>query len=329
MSIVQANEFDTKHITITAPKALQSGAKSSWLNYNGGTLTMQSAEDMDTPFGLNCADKFGPPEYSVDLSFRGADQRADLKQLQEKLQAFDEFMIDQGVKNSKTWFKADLSRDVVKAFYTPMVKYSKDKEGNVLVQYAPTIKLKLRRNDGQFVAKFYDKTGTPYKDTPVEDLIVKGTKLTVIMECRSVWFSGSKYGVTWQAKQIAIDNKMNTKIGDFAFKGLKAAAPSMEVDDEEMFGSPAAPVAAASVVRAFMPQSVASSVATQSVATPSAATPSVAATSAAPLAPLTASSIPTSSETPMAADDDDEDGEDMEPVPPPKPVIKKKIVAKK
>jgi len=224
------------------------------------------------------------------------------------------------VKNSKTWFKADLSRDVVKAFYTPMVKYSKDKEGNVLVQYAPTIKLKLRRNDGQFVAKFYDKTGTAYKDTPVEELIVKGAKLTVIMECRSVWFSGSKYGVTWQAKQIAIDNKMNTKIGDFAFKGLKAAAsPSMDVDDDEVFGSPAAPVAAASVVRAFMPQSVASSVVTSSVVTPSAA----------PFPPITASSIPTSSETPMAADDDDEDGEDMEPVPPPKPVIKKKMVAKK
>ncbi|NBR88045.1 MAG: hypothetical protein EBT61_21560, partial [Verrucomicrobia bacterium] len=116
---------------------MQSGAKSSWLNYNGGTLTMQTAEDMSTPFGLNCADKFGPPEYSVDLSFRGADQRPDIKLLQEKLQAFDEFMIDQGVKNSKLWFKADLSRDVIKAFYTPMVKYSKDKDGNVL-QYPPT-----------------------------------------------------------------------------------------------------------------------------------------------------------------------------------------------
>jgi hypothetical protein len=167
-------------------------------------------------------------------------------------------------------------------------------------------------------------------------LIVKGAKLTVIIECRSVWFSGSKFGVTWQAKQIAIDNKMNTKIGDFAFKGLKAAAaPSMEVDDDEVFGSPAAapvatapvataPAAAASVVRAFMPQSVA----TLSVATLSAAS-STAVPTAAPFPPVTASSIPTSSETPMAADDDDEDGEDMEPVPPPKPVIKKKMVAKK
>ena len=303
MSVVQAPEFDVKNITITAPKALQSGAKSSWLNYNGGTLTMQSAEDMDTPFGLNCADKFGPPEYSVDLSFRGADQRPDLKLLQEKLQAFDEFMIDQGVKNSKVWFKADLSRDVIKAFYTPMVKFSKDKEGNML-PYPPTIKLKLRRTNEQFNAKFYDKTGTPYKDTPVEDLIVKGAKLTVIMECRSVWFSGSKYGVTWQAKQIAIDSKMGAKIGDFAFKGLKSATPAAaadEIDDDEVFQAVTPP---RSVVSAFMPQPAAAAAAATPASTPAS--------------------------TPMAAaDDDEEDGEDMEPVPPPKPIVKKKVITGK
>jgi hypothetical protein len=132
MSIVYANTFETKNITITAPKALQSGAKSSWLNYNGGTLTMHTVEDMDTPFGLNCADKFGPPEYSVDLSFRGADQRPDLKELQDKLQQFDDFMIDQGVKNSKQWFKAELSRDVIKAFYSPTIRIALDKDGNYL-----------------------------------------------------------------------------------------------------------------------------------------------------------------------------------------------------
>ena len=301
MAIVYANTFETKNITITVPKALQNGSKSSWLNYNGGTLTMQTVEDMDTPFGLNCADKFGPPEYSVDLSFRGADQRPELKELQEKLQAFDEFMVDYGVKNSKLLFKADLSRDVVKAFYTPMVKFAKDKEGNLL-PYPPTLKIKMRRNDGQFVAKFYDKTGTPYKDTPVEDLIVKGAKLTVIIECRSVWFSGSKFGVTWQAKQVAVENKGGSKIGDFAFKGLTASSPAAAaaVDDDEVFGASKG----RSVVDAFMPQ-------------------------AAALPAVTASSQLTSSETPMAADEEEEDGEDMEPVPPPKPVIKKKVLTKK
>jgi hypothetical protein len=224
--------------------------------------------------------------------------------LQEKLQAFDEFMIDQGVKNSKVWFKADLSRDVIKAFYTPMIKFSKDKEGNLL-PYPPTIKLKLRRTNDQFNAKFYDKTGTPHKDISVEDLIVKGANLTVIMECRSVWFSGSKYGVTWQAKQIAIDSKMGAKIGDFAFKGLKSITPAAataadEIDDDEVFQAVAPP---RSVVSAFMPQ---------------------------PVAAAAAAVTPAAAATPMAAaDDDDEDGEDMEPVPPPKPIVKKKVVTAK
>jgi hypothetical protein len=311
MSVIAANDFETKNITITVPRSLQSGAKSSWLNYNGSTLIMQSAQDMSAPFGLNCADKFGPPEYSVDLSFRGADQSDDLKLFQTKLEQFDEFMINEGVKNSKSWFKAELSRDVIKAFYTPMVKYSKDKEGNVL-SYPPTIKLKMRRNDGQFVAQMYNKKGEAYKDTPMEDLIVKGSKLTAIMECRSVWFSGSKYGVTWQAKQIAVE-KTAGGINGFAFKGLQTAV-SQEVDDDEVFGAASA-AAPRSVVSAFMPQTPASS-------------------PAAPLAPLTSSGVltgsvsPMANQTPMAADDD-EDGEDMEPVPAPRPVIKKKVVAKK
>ena len=306
MSIVYPSNFNTKNITLTVPRSLQSGAKQAYLNYSGERLVMQSAVAMTTPFGLNCADKFGPPEYSVDLSFRGHDQRPEVKEFMDTLIQLDEFMISEGVRNSKAWFKADLSRDVVKAFYTPVIKYSKDKEGNVLA-YPPNIKLKLRRTNDQFDTKFYDVNGTPYKDIPVEDLLVKGVQVTAIMDCGGVWFAGSKYGLTWRAKQIAI-HKLPEKIGDFAFKGLKSAP--QEVDDDEVFQAPTQ----RSVVDAFMPQAAASSATTaSSVTTTSSAT--VAAT------PIAAPSV--------ADDEDEEDGEDMEPVPPPKPVIKKKIVAKK
>ena len=301
MSIVYPSNFNTKNITITVPRSLQSGAKQAYLNYSGERLIMQSAVAMTTPFGLNCADKFGPPEYSVDLSFRGHDQRPEVKEFMSTLEQLDEFMINEGVRNSKAWFKADLSRDVVKAFYTPVIKYSKDKDGNVL-SYPPNIKLKLRRTNDQFDTKFYDVNGTPYKDIPVEDLLVKGVQVTAIMECGGVWFAGSKYGLTWRAKQIAI-HKLPEKIGDFAFKGLKAAVAE-EVDDDAVFQ---APVTQRSVVNAFMPMASAT--------------------------PMAAASTPMASATPMAAsamaEEDEEDGEDMEPVPPPKPVIKKKVIAKK
>ena len=264
---------------------------------------MQSAVAMTTTFGLNCADKFGPPEYSVDLSFRGHDQRVDLKEFMDTLAQLDEFMINEGVKNSKLWFKAELSRDVVKAFYTPTLKYSKDKDGNLL-SYPPNIKLKLRRTNDQFDTKFYDVNGTPYKDVPVEDMLVKHSQLTAIMECGGVWFAGSKFGLSWRAKQIAV-HKLPEKMGEFAFKGLSSApVEQKEVDDDAVFAAPTASTA---------PVLTASSLTAVSDASASASS-------------VVAALMPQSQ---AQQQDEDEDGEDMEPVPPPKPVMKKKVVVAK
>lgn len=302
-SVVYPSTFSAKNITISAPRVLQSGAKQAYLNYGGERLVMQTAVAMSIPFGLNVADKFGPPEYSVEVSFRGHEQRPEIKEFMDVISQIDEAMLAEGVKNSKTWFKSDLKRDVVDAFYTRSLKYSKDKEGNVL-SYPPNLKLKLRKVNNDFETKFYDINGNPYKGIPVEDLLVKGVQVTAIIECAGVWFAGSKFGLTWRAKQIAI-HKLPEKIADFAFKGLgssvaRAAAVedvedeeeadeetnATEVDDEAAFRSPPAK---ASAVSAVMPPA------------------------------------PAPSPVPV----DDEEGDDVEPVPAPKKtIVKKKIVTK-
>ena len=310
MSIVYTSNFNTKNIVITVPRALQSGAKQAYLNYSGERLIMQSAVAMTTTFGLNCADKFGPPEYSVDLSFRGHDQRVDLKEFMDTLVKLDEFMINEGVKNSKLWFKAELSRDVVKAFYTPTLKYSKDKDGNLL-SYPPNIKMKLRRTNDQFDTKFYDVNGTPYKDIPVEDMLAKHSQLTAIMECGGVWFAGSKFGLSWRAKQIAV-HKLPEKMGEFAFRGLSSVPVTeqkeVEVDDDAVFSAPSASAASAASATYAIPSVIASLM---------------------PQAPPSASTASASTASAPTANDEDEDGEDMEPVPPPKPVMKKKVIVAK
>jgi hypothetical protein len=203
-------------------------------------------------------------------------------------------MLNEGVKNSKLWFKADLSRDVVKAFYTPLVKYSMDKSGNVL-SYPPNIKLKLPKNNDEFEAKFYDVNGTPYKGVPVEDLLVKGVQVTAIMECTGVWFAGSKFGLTWKAKQIAV-HKLPERISDFAFKGLGSAPVDTEIDDDEVFKEKKPSVLAAVMQSA------------------SSASASVSA----------AGTIGTTQDEDEV---DDEDADDVEPVPAPKKtIIKKKVI---
>jgi hypothetical protein len=121
------------------------------------------------------------------------------------------------------------------------------------------------------------------------------------MECGGVWFAGSKFGLSWRAKQIAV-HKLPEKMGEFAFKGLGSVPveqKEVEVDDDAVFAAPtltaasaasAATTASVSVVAALMPQAQVQQ---------------------------------------AQQADEDEDGEDMEPVPPPKPVMKKKVVVAK
>jgi len=324
-SVVYPSTFSSKNITVSEPRVLQSGAKQAYLNYGGERLVMQTAINMSIPFGLNVADKFGPPEYNVELSFRGHQQKPEIQEFMNVISQIDDRLLEEGVKNSKKWFKADLTRDVIKAFYTPSLKYSKDKDGNTL-DYPPNLKLKLRKINNEFETKFYDVNGNPYKGIPIEDLLVKGTQITAIIECAGVWFAGSKFGLTWRAKQIAI-HKMPEKIADFAFKGLASKAgagagsstgagaaddddesehednqASNEIDDDEVFS---APVTKASVVAAVMPAKTA------------------------PVA--TVSAAPAPAPAPVQEPVDDEAADDLEPVPAPKKttVVKKKVVAKK
>jgi hypothetical protein len=299
-SVVFPSTFSTKSITLSAPKTLQSGAKQAYLNYGGERLVMQTAVAMSTPFGLNSFQSQTGTEYSLDLSFRGQDNRPELQEFKRVLEQMDALMIEEGVKNSKTWFKADLNKEVIKAFYTPSLKYSKDKEGNVL-SYPPNIKVKLPKRNGEFDTKFYDLNGTPYKGVPIEDLLVKGIQVTAIIECGGVWFAGSKFGLTWRAKQIAI-HKLPEKMGDFAFKGLGSAtvAPQEEEDGDEK------------------EEEVDDDAAFQQ---PQASQPSQAAVSK----PSAVASVMPQAHAQQ--EDEVEDGDDVEPMPAPKKtIIKKKVV---
>jgi hypothetical protein len=299
MSIVyNPTEFNAKNLSISALKQLPSGGKQAYLSYGGERLVMQTVM-MTAPFGLNTADKYGPPQYSIDLSFRGADQRPEVKAFMEVMKSVDDFMLTEGAKNSKAWFRQEMNREMVSIMYTPTVKISKDKEGNPS-SYPPNIKLKLKKNGDDFVTKFYDTKGTAYKNVPVQDLLVKGVQVTAIIECTGMWLAGGKFGLTWNAKQVAI-NKLPEKISDFAFRGLSTAAAVEDEENEDEIDDEAAFQAPKSVVAAMLP--VAAPV---QAAQPAASSDSV----------------------------DDEDGDDIEPVAMPvkKPtttIAKKKIAVPK
>ena len=300
--IISAKAFQSKNITISALKTLPSGAKQAYLNYNGEKLLMQTAMAMSLPFGLNMSEFGSTPEYSIGMSFRGVDQNPEMKEFMDVITQLDELLLQEGVKHSKLWFKAPLSKDVVQAFYTPTLKFSKDKEGNVL-SYPPTIKLKLRKINNEFDTKMYDIKGNPYTNMPMADLLVKGIQVTAIMECGGVWFAGSKFGLTWRAKQIAI-HKLPEKIGNFAFKGLSIA----QEDEKESYSLPQQPL------KSSQPQLLNDPVEEEKVE----------------VEKVEVEVEKVEVEVEKVEEDPEEDGDDVEPIPvPQKTVIKKKIVTSK
>lgn len=261
--IVQPTAFNVSKVSITTPKVLQggTGAKMAYLNYGDSRALVMQTPSLPSPFGMNVFDQSGPPKYSIDLAMRGYQDQPKVKSFFEAMSALDDYMIDQGVKNSKLWFKSDMKREVVAAFYTPCVKFGRDKEGNQ-TSYPPNLKVKLNklRDSGDFECQFYDDKSKsdphaqPLRGVPVEEMLVKKVEVTALIQCTGVWFAGGKFGVTWKAVQMRLD-KVPEGIHGYGFVEEGEAdqenvaefssKPKMVEDSDDEVAPSAAPAAAA------------------------------------------------------------------------------------
>ena len=231
-AIVFPKDFKSSNVSISPLKMFDSGAKQAYLNYEGHSLMMQVSA-LSVPYGMSVFDKAGPVKYSVDLSLKGYDSdNLKVKQIYEAFNSLDEYMVEQGVKFSKQWFKKELSTDIIKEFYTPSVRFSKDAEGNVK-PYPPTLKIQLKQRDGKFETAIYDEHKRPLTDVPLEEILVKGATISSLIQCTGVWFAGSKFGLSWKAIQMKADH-LPESIRGFAFR-----------EEEDSHVSVAKPVAAA------------------------------------------------------------------------------------
>ena len=216
-SIVAPASFSSSKITFSQLKLLESGGKQAYVNYDGRPLVMQVGS-LETPFGLSVYDKATPPKYTVDLKLDGYDDATNSPKaaaIYNAMHTLDEHMIQQAVKNSRAWFKADLNPDMARMLYTPSVRFAKDADGNVK-PYPPTLKVQLRQRDGKFETAVYDDKKRPLTDIPLEDVLVKKAFLTALVQCTGVWFAGGKFGLSWKAIQIRAD-KVPDSIRGFAF----------------------------------------------------------------------------------------------------------------
>jgi hypothetical protein len=258
---ITSSEFNGRNVTVGAPKAVeiekdgkrQSVGKKAFLQYNGERFQLQSATSMRIPFGLSVfkAEGGGQDKYSINLSFNNYETDAEVKAFYGAVQAVDRTVVDAAIANSKAWFGKEKSREVLQEFFTSSVKFGKDESK----KYPPTMKLNLRRNGDTFETKFYDVHGKKLTGVSADEMLAKGSLVTVLMECTDVWIAGTgKFSVRWNASQIIV-HKMAESGAEFAFKGLTTPAPaptSSNVVDEAEEEEALAP-APSSVLASVLP----------------------------------------------------------------------------
>ena len=205
--IVKTDIFEVGRVSYTEPKANSHGGKSIYLNYNGKPMTFQTPK-MPLPFGMGrweSKDGSGVVKYSLDLSFREMAENEEVREFKRKMEELDEKLIKDGVKNSLSWFKKkSANEEVMRELYTPQVKVSKNKDtGEPNTKYAPTFKIKMPYQDAEktFTCEVYNNAK---QRVSVEEGIVKGATVQVLMKCTGVWFAGGKYGISWKAHQIKV-----------------------------------------------------------------------------------------------------------------------------
>jgi hypothetical protein len=213
--VIEATEFKCENIKYSSPKANSAGGKAvniynkltnSRLNISTPMILTWGASDfVDQKTGE------GNGKYEMTLQFPTDEFNNDeLRLFLDNMKAFEDKIKSDALKNSKDWFgKIHKSSEVVDALYTPMLKYSKDKNtGEYNYSKPPSIRVKIPIWEGVWKCEVYDDDGVclfpnDKNITPVT-LIPKATNVKVLMTCGGIWFANGKFGVTWKLIQAMV-----------------------------------------------------------------------------------------------------------------------------
>lgn len=253
-TIIDGTQLNVNNIKYSTPKANASGGKSiNILNKatNSGLrlttpvmLTWGAADFVDPNTGK------GNGKYEMALQFPSEEYKTeDASLFLQNMIALEEKIKEDAFTNSKTWFgKLMKSREVIDALYTPMLKYSKDKNtGEPDMNKAPVLRVKLPIWEGVWKCEIYDEEGqrlfpsnTNTLVTPI-DYIQKGINVGSLLQCGGIWFANGKFGVTWkliqamvQAPKESLSGRCFYKIKDSDKAKITSSKPAIDslVDED-------------------------------------------------------------------------------------------------
>jgi hypothetical protein len=183
--------------------------------------------------------------YDMSLQFPSAEYlREDTSAFLENIKKLNDYIKEQACLNSKAWFGKVQSAEVVDAFWTPILKYPKDKStGEPDHSKSPTLRVKIPFWDGQFKCEIYNVQRElifPKAGVSILDVVPKGSEVKVMLQCGGIWFAGGKFGVTWKPYQMIVKpkNQMLPGVCHISVNEAEAkVSPSKERENSEFIDS--------------------------------------------------------------------------------------------
>jgi len=198
-------------------------------------------------WGANVYENPNGNSYDISLQFpREEFSNKGTQDLLLMLRAFEEKVKEDAQKNARDWFgKPSMSKEVIEALWSPMLKYPKNQQTmEPDTTRPPTLKLKLPAWGGEYKFELFDVQNNiliPNEDgvTPVQ-AIPKGSEIACIIQCGGIWFANGKFGVTWKLYQGVVKPSQTLAKGQChvkldtteVVKDATLTEPTYDSDDE-------------------------------------------------------------------------------------------------
>lgn len=215
--VINGNEFDCNNdIRYNKPKINVKGGKNVGIRNSKSGKPLYLSTPLMMTWGVNQKDYDNKGEYTYNMSLQFPRELDPLNN--EKTQAFlnnlsamEEKILTDAVDNSKEWFnKQKMSREVLDALWTPLLKYPKTEDGEPDKDRPPRIDIKIPYWDNDFKCELYnlqDEKIFPSEDETVDNaeliqkLVAKTQNVALLIECGGIWFANGKFGITWRLVQ--------------------------------------------------------------------------------------------------------------------------------
>jgi hypothetical protein len=212
-AVIKFSDLSLSDVTFSDIRKNANNGKTIFLGGRGNSKLFLQLPKMKVPFGLGVfEDNNGKVSYNLPMS-------ADDPSFVDFLKKFDDLVVKKVVENAETYLGKAMNETVVReALYTSLFKAPPEEK------YSPIFKTKVLANqDGTFVPQVFTTDREPFDLNKLE----KGQYVTAIVHVASIWFVGTKFGVTVRLQQLRVTPSQ--KLTEYAF------VDDDEPEDDESF----------------------------------------------------------------------------------------------